>query len=251
MINLMALRPSQWDRLEQELADPSRQDEFLEGLEYYLKNTSAEEGVDTDRIYVTAIKTENAEAWQHIAADRLFVILKSIDAEVGKIFLSGVSKALEAELRPQLDAYHASEVAAVVKESAAEPAPAAPAAPHTLEAMVKLMARKAAREIFGQAPFKPKGKDKRKDKRKGLEAMAKQRRGMRWASPDLTYHRIETRALTTAEKGFDFYPKLDPNVEVNTVPRQLGRGPSIAVPQNIKGVVTIIDGNHVYVVGDK
>jgi hypothetical protein len=103
-MNLMALRPSQWDRLEEELPSPFTQQVFLEGLEAYLGSVRLDDGVDTDRVYVTGVKTENAGAWQHIDHQRLLTVLKRVDVNVADVFLSGVSRALRAQLRPLLRA---------------------------------------------------------------------------------------------------------------------------------------------------
>lgn len=93
MINLMALRPSQWDRLEEELASASVQEDFLSGLQAYLGHASLEDGVDKERVYVTAVNTENVNVWNRIATDRLVNILKTVDLQVAKTFVSGLAKA--------------------------------------------------------------------------------------------------------------------------------------------------------------
>ncbi|MGG7536155.1 hypothetical protein [Rhizobium sp. 12,4] len=89
-MNLMALRPSQWDRLEEELANPSTQEEFLAGLQYYLSQAYDDNGTDRDRIYVTAVNTENINAWDRIPADRLIKILKTVELQIAKMFASGL-----------------------------------------------------------------------------------------------------------------------------------------------------------------
>jgi hypothetical protein len=99
-MNLMALRPSQWKRLEEDLTNPVIQQDFLDGLHAYLNSVALDDGVDTDRLYVTAVKTNNAGAWTHIDHARLVALLHRVDNKVASVFLSGVSKALEAKLRP-------------------------------------------------------------------------------------------------------------------------------------------------------
>jgi hypothetical protein len=75
-MNLMALKPSQWKRLEHDLISPATQQDFLEGLLAYLSSVALDDGVDTDRLYVTAVKTENVGAWSpsHINQQKLPVI---------------------------------------------------------------------------------------------------------------------------------------------------------------------------------
>ncbi|MBY5387687.1 hypothetical protein [Rhizobium leguminosarum] len=89
-MNLMALRPSQWDRLEVELANPSTQEEFLAGLQYYLSQAYDDNGADRDRIYVTAVNTENVNAWDRITTDRLVTVLKTVELQIAKMFASGL-----------------------------------------------------------------------------------------------------------------------------------------------------------------
>jgi hypothetical protein len=99
-MNLLAMRPSQWERLEQDLASPEIQQDFLDGLHAYLSSVALDDGVDTDRLYVTAVKTEGVGAWSYIDHQRLVDVLHRVDNKVASVFLSGVSKALEAKLRP-------------------------------------------------------------------------------------------------------------------------------------------------------
>lgn len=95
----MALKPSQWRRLEQDLSSPATQQDFLDGLHAYLTSVALDDGVDTDRLYVTALKTEKVGAWSHIDHQRLVDVLHRVDNNVASVFLSGVSKSLEAKLR--------------------------------------------------------------------------------------------------------------------------------------------------------
>lgn len=259
MINLMALRPSQWDRLEEELASRSTQEEFLDGLESYLQSTSADGGVDTDRIYVTAVKTENAGAWQYINSDRLLAILKRVDTQVSKIFLSGVSSALEADLLQRLDARDPEDAVAVVEEDVAEPAllSQAVAATPTLEDIVKQLAgdstavRKVAAAV--KLPSKSKGRHGKRFKPKSPAE---------WNSPVLTYHRVEKRSaigggvVSAAQKRAALARIVDgPQAalpkSVTLISRHRRSRSHAANIENIKGVVTIIDGNDIYVVRDE
>lgn len=102
MINILMLKPSQWEKLSCELIDSATQERFLDGLRGYLSSSTCDDGVDVDRIYVTAVNTENAGVWQHIGAERLLDVLKSVDQQIARIFLSGLPRALADKVLSQL-----------------------------------------------------------------------------------------------------------------------------------------------------
>lgn len=97
-MNLMALRPSQWDRLSKELKTDTVQTKFLEGVKTTLSTFIGNDVEDREQVYVLAVKSENIDAWAHVSIKRLAGILRGVDAETLKVFASGLTAAHRAEL---------------------------------------------------------------------------------------------------------------------------------------------------------
>ena len=98
MTHPFAMRPSEWVRLSEEIHLPTRQREFLDGLECALAAIRHDGGADTDIVYMTAAKSANAEVWKHVTPERLADILSRVDRDVALAFLSGLSKDDEARV---------------------------------------------------------------------------------------------------------------------------------------------------------
>ena len=95
MINLLALRPSEWRKIRNELLRVDRQDDFLEGMLNYLKHAVLDGGAGTDRIYTLALRIESSKVLDFIENARTLDVLKQVDYDVGKVFLSGLAVARE------------------------------------------------------------------------------------------------------------------------------------------------------------
>lgn len=88
MINLTALRPSEWDQLKTDLAEISKQKEFLKSLHIHLKEADED---DREQIYMLAARSENAHAWDRIPTEFVAETLVGVHKRIVEAFVRGLA----------------------------------------------------------------------------------------------------------------------------------------------------------------
>lgn len=101
-MNLVALRPSEWNRLAEDLHRPETQALVLEALRRVLLDIGLDGGADTDRVYTLAVQLGNAGAWAVLDDRRLWASLQGVDQAVLAVFLGGLPTELEEALAQRL-----------------------------------------------------------------------------------------------------------------------------------------------------
>jgi hypothetical protein len=90
MINVAALRPSEFLKLDEKLSHPGYAAEFGEGLVEYLNEVTVDGGADSDRVYVMARQLTDAKVWNHIDVNALAELLMRAPAEAVAVFMQAL-----------------------------------------------------------------------------------------------------------------------------------------------------------------
>lgn len=90
MINVAALRPSEFLKLDEKLSHPGYAAEFGEGLVEYLNEVTVDGGADSDKVYVMARQLTDAKVWNHIDVNALAELLMRAPEEAVAVFMQAL-----------------------------------------------------------------------------------------------------------------------------------------------------------------
>ncbi len=89
-IHIASLRPSQLEVLEQKLTDPNYAEQFAKALHDYLRRVVPDDGADSDRLYMTAVKLSDANVWPHLSETTLTAVFEGVPISVVQTFVQGM-----------------------------------------------------------------------------------------------------------------------------------------------------------------
>lgn len=92
MLSIGALTTSQVEALATRLKEGDGLTEFLAAVSRFLSNTPADDGADSDHLYVRAVILDDEGIWDSVPAVRLAATLRKAPQKAVKQFLSGVNR---------------------------------------------------------------------------------------------------------------------------------------------------------------
>lgn len=103
MIDLIAMRPSEWKEMPDRLSSESFRADLGKALAHFLRASKNDGGSGADEIYMTGIKLTNAGVWKYISAKQAANMLETADTGVSMVFLDSTPDDVRLTIQQELN----------------------------------------------------------------------------------------------------------------------------------------------------